>query len=87
MAPHLLNPCGMFRFLVIAALCLIACGEQDLLAAQRLRYTVFVEELGANGPLVDHDQRLERDEFDTYFDHLILVDKTADQTSLDYVLK
>jgi len=64
----------------------LACGEQDLLGAQRLRYTVFVEELGANGPLVDHDQRLERDEFHTYFNHLILVDKTADQTSLDYVL-
>jgi putative hemolysin len=64
----------------------LACGEQDLLAAQRLRYSVFVEELGGDGPLVDHDQCLERDEFDPYFDHLILVDKNADQTSLDYVL-
>ena len=44
------------------------------MAAQRLRYRVFVEELGARGGLVDHENRLERDEFDEYFDHLILFD-------------
>lgn len=64
----------------------MARDEQDLLAAQRLRYTVFVEELGATGPLVDHGQRLEQDEFDPFFDHLILVDNSRDQTSLDYVV-
>lgn len=46
----------------------------DLRAAQRLRYEVFVAELGGDGPLVDHDARLERDQFDPYFDHLILTD-------------
>lgn len=46
----------------------------DLRAAQRLRYEVFVAELGGDGPLVDHDARLERDRFDPYFDHLILID-------------
>ena len=49
--------------------------EADIRAAQRLRYRVFVEELGADGPLVDHAQRLEVDRFDPYFDHLILFDK------------
>lgn len=49
--------------------------QADLLAAQRLRYRVFVEELGADGLLVDHENRLERDELDDVTDHLILVDK------------
>jgi len=52
--------------------------EQDLRAAQRLRYEVFVAELGGDGPLVDHDARLERDRFDPYFDHLILTDAARD---------
>lgn len=43
--------------------------------AQRLRYTVFVEELGGAGDAVDHEARLERDSFDPYFDHLVLFDR------------
>jgi putative hemolysin len=54
----------------------LARDEADLLASQRLRYQVFVEELGGDGPLVDHAARLERDEFDAAYDHLILVDRT-----------
>lgn len=46
----------------------------DLRAAQRLRYRVFIEELGGSGALVDHDARLERDDFDPHCDHLILAD-------------
>ena len=33
----------------------LALNEADLRAAQRLRYQVFVEELGGDGELVDHD--------------------------------
>ncbi|QFT92889.1 hypothetical protein FIU86_08540 [Roseovarius sp. THAF9] len=54
----------------------LARSEQDLHAAQRLRYDVFVAELGGDGPLVDHDARLERDRFDPYFDHLLLADES-----------
>ncbi len=53
----------------------LAETRSDLTAAQRLRYEVFVEELGGNGELVDHQARLERDEYDPYYDHLILVDR------------
>jgi len=53
----------------------LAHDEGDLRAAQRLRYQVFVEELGAGGDLVDHDNRLERDRFDPFFDHLLLIDR------------
>jgi len=53
----------------------IASSSEEIIASQRLRYKVFVEELGGNGTLVDHSNKLEVDEFDPFFDHLILIDK------------
>jgi L-ornithine Nalpha-acyltransferase len=64
----------------------LAATDEDLIAAQRLRYEVFVAELGGNGPLVDHAARLERDAFDPYFDHLVLVDLRRDPAGLDHVV-
>ncbi|RLJ41720.1 ornithine-acyl[acyl carrier protein] N-acyltransferase [Litoreibacter meonggei] len=52
----------------------LAKDEADLRASQHLRYQVFVKELGGDGDAVDHDAQLERDAFDPYFDHLILLD-------------
>lgn len=52
----------------------LATTDEDLRAAQRLRYRVFVEELGGDGPMVDHAAGLEQDRFDPFFDHLILMD-------------
>ncbi|MDA0362088.1 MAG: GNAT family N-acetyltransferase, partial [Proteobacteria bacterium] len=53
----------------------IASSSEEIMASQRLRYKVFVEELGGDGALVDHSNKLEVDEFDPFFDHLILIDK------------
>lgn len=64
----------------------LATTPEDLRAAQRLRYEVFVEELGGDGALVDHDARLEKDEFDPYYDHLILIDNRRDRAALDHVV-
>ena len=64
----------------------LASSDRDLRAAQRLRYTVFVEELGADGLLVDHAARLERDAFDPIFDHLMLIDTRRDAAALDDVV-
>ena len=64
----------------------IATAPSDLLSAQRLRYRVFVEELGGDGALVDHENRFERDEFDDVVDHLILIDKRRSVESLDHVV-
>lgn len=64
----------------------LATDQADLLGAQRLRYRVFVEELGGNGPMVDHDARLERDEFDEIVDHLVLVDNRRDRATLNHVV-
>ena len=50
--------------------------KEELRAAQALRYQVFVEELGGGGDLVDHQYGLERDRFDPFFDHMLLVDNT-----------
>lgn len=54
----------------------IAQTAEDKAAAQRLRYAVFVAELGGDGPLVDHAAGLERDAFDDHADHILLLDKT-----------
>jgi L-ornithine Nalpha-acyltransferase len=64
----------------------LATTAEDLTAAQRLRYEVFVAELGGDGPLVDHANRLERDAFDPHFDHLVLVDRRRDPAQLDHVI-
>jgi len=52
----------------------LAGSEAEMRAAQRLRYRVFVTELGGDGALVDHDAGLEADRFDPFFDHLMLLD-------------
>lgn len=57
----------------------IAETEEELIAAQALRYDVFVRELGGGGDMVDHDAGLERDRFDPYFDHMLLTDDTRGQ--------
>ncbi|MEM8788717.1 MAG: GNAT family N-acyltransferase [Pseudomonadota bacterium] len=55
----------------------LAATEEDRQAAQRLRYAVFVEEMGAAAADADHTRRLERDAFDIHFDHLIMIDRKA----------
>ncbi|WP_422049937.1 GNAT family N-acetyltransferase [Shimia sp.] len=64
----------------------IVSSEAELKAAQRLRYRVFVEELGADGPMVDHEAKLEQDRFDAHFDHLILIDHARDAEPFDQVV-
>ncbi|MFY0661150.1 MAG: GNAT family N-acetyltransferase [Shimia sp.] len=64
----------------------LAANAEELQAAQRLRYRVFVEELGGSGPLVDHEARLEIDQFDPHFDHLLLIDSALDVPAMDKVV-
>ena len=56
----------------------LASGPEDLRATQALRYKIFVQELGGDGPLVDHDAGREVDDFDPIFDHLLLIDTAQD---------
>ena len=57
----------------------LARTEEELRAAEKLRYSVFISELGGNGAGVDHDLQLERDTFDPFVDHLIATDKADPQ--------
>lgn len=52
----------------------LASSDDDIRAAQRLRYAVFVAELGGAGAGVDHDAQLETDLFDVHALHLMLED-------------
>ena len=64
----------------------LARDPSDVLAAQRLRYRVFVSELGGDGELVDHDAGLEIDRFDPFCEHLILTDRRRDASAGDHVV-
>ncbi|MEM7470135.1 MAG: GNAT family N-acyltransferase [Pseudomonadota bacterium] len=64
----------------------LATTQDDLRGAERLRYRVFVEELGGDGRLVDHHNRFERDDFDAFMDQLILVDPARDAAQYDHVV-
>jgi len=64
----------------------LASSDDDIRGAQRLRYAVFVEELGAGGDLIDDENRLERDALDPYFDHLLLIDRRRDPATHEHVI-
>ena len=64
----------------------LAESEAELQGAQRLRYRVFIEELGAAGAAADHEKRLEKDRFDPYFDHLILIDHSRAGDEKDQIV-
>ena len=53
----------------------LAENEDEINSAQRLRYRVFVEEMGADTSPENHALRRETDQFDPFFDHLILIDR------------
>ncbi|MBM2290869.1 GNAT family N-acetyltransferase [Sulfitobacter pseudonitzschiae] len=57
----------------------MARDADELMAAQRLRYDVFVRELGGGGDMVDHAAGLEQDRFDPFFDHMLLHDEARGQ--------
>lgn len=53
----------------------LANGAEDIMGAQRLRYRVFVQEMGATPAKEDAALELERDSFDPHCDHLLLIDE------------
>ncbi|MFQ5622117.1 MAG: GNAT family N-acetyltransferase [Paracoccaceae bacterium] len=64
----------------------LAESDEEVAAAQRLRYRVFVEEMGAVPSPENRKMRLERDRFDPYFDHLIMIDRHWRGDPLDRVV-
>ena len=61
----------------------LAESEADVAAAQRLRYRVFVEEMGATPTPDDAADRRERDRFDPYFEHLLLIDNESSDPEVE----
>lgn len=53
----------------------LAETEAERQGAQRLRYRVFIEEMGASASPEERAARREWDEFDPHFDHLVLLDR------------
>jgi len=51
----------------------LAETEAERAGAQRLRYRVFVEEMGANASPEEHAARREWDDFDAFADHLVML--------------
>ena len=60
-------------------------SAQDTLL-QSIDLAIAAEELGADGDLVDHENRLERDAFDPVVDHLVLVDRRRPESDLEHVV-
>ncbi|MDH6301010.1 GNAT family N-acetyltransferase, partial [Polynucleobacter sphagniphilus] len=58
-----------------------ASNADEIKEAQRLRYKVFAEEMGAHLPA--HPENLDVDEFDAYCDHLLI----RDQETLKVVVR
>lgn len=64
----------------------LATDPRDRAAAHRLRYRVFVAELGGDGDMVDHGAEREQDRFDPFCEQLVLVDPARDADALDHVV-
>ncbi len=64
----------------------LAETDEERLGAQRLRYRVFVEEMGAKASPEERAVRREWDDFDPYFDHLILTTTAPVADPLDRVV-
>lgn len=61
----------------------LAEEEADIAAAQRLRYRVFVEEMGATPTAADRAARRETDHFDPHFEHLLLIDRECEDAEVE----
>jgi len=62
----------------------LARSDADVAAAQRLRYRVFVEEMGAVASEADRSARRETDAFDIHFDHLLLIDEECEDPDKEH---
>jgi len=55
----------------------ISRAHEDVLAAQKLRYRVFYDELHARPDATTRTTRCDRDEFDAFCDHILVLDSSA----------
>jgi putative hemolysin len=60
-----------------------ATNADEIIAAQKLRYRVFVDELGAQASKDNEVAKIDSDEFDPYCKHLLLIDRQSKETGVD----
>ena len=58
-----------------------ARNPSEIAEAQRLRYKVFAEEMGAN---IQSEDGLDQDGFDAFCDHLLIRESTHNQVAATY---
>jgi L-ornithine Nalpha-acyltransferase len=58
----------------------LAVTAEDVAAAQRLRYHIFYEELGAVATVETRASRADTDRFDAFCDHLLVIEDNAPAT-------
>jgi putative hemolysin len=64
----------------------LAVSRQEIVAAQQIRYRVFVEEMGAELPPEAMRAKLDFDAFDDICDHLIVLDTAIEGDSADQIV-
>ena len=64
----------------------LATTEDEVTAAQRIRYQVFVEEMGAKLPLDAMTSKRDFDRYDSSCDHLLVIDRTISGSPLDQII-
>ncbi len=64
----------------------LAKTDQDIIAAQRLRYRVFFEGMGAVPDKEVADAKRDFDKFDDYCDHLLVIDKSKEEAGEEAVV-
>ena len=63
-----------------------AMTPDDLIAVQKLRYEIFVIEMGAKEGDIDHIQKLEQDKYDPFCKHLMLIDVNRGSDPIEQVV-
>src|SRR6218665_3039193 len=64
----------------------LARNDAEIAAAQRLRFTVFVEEMGAQLPPEAMQERRDYDAYDTICDHLLVTDSAIEGDPEDQIV-
>jgi L-ornithine Nalpha-acyltransferase len=61
----------------------LAKNDQEIAIAQRLRYSVFHEELGARAPQAKQTAKLDIDHYDAYCDHLLVTRRRCQDSNTE----
>lgn len=64
----------------------LAITKDEITAAQRIRYRVFVEEMGAKLPLDAMTLKKDFDQYDDQCDHLLVIDRTISGSTIDQIV-